>query len=194
MDPLENFVRSHRAAFDDATPPSDLWRRIKADLDKGQSSKGRSFTLRSLLTPLSMVASIVLLLFAGALAGIYVYKGQLGHPSGSLQASLAQVAPEYAEQERYLQLQVNNNLQRLTAYEGADAVTSDLQQLDEIFHELARELESAPKGSEERIIQAMLENYRTRVSILERVLEKVEGTSSESSPQPSKPSDYEITI
>lgn len=192
MDSLEKFIHQHRADFDDAKVPEGIWQRIEVDLDRQKPGNGTAW-IRSLWRPLSLVAAMLLLLFTGALAGIYVYKSQIS-PQPMAQASLAHYAPEYAELERYFQQQVDVNLQRLTAYDGTEAVTSDLSQLDEVFQELARELEAAPRGTEERIIQAMIDNYRTRLEILEHVLNKVEGVPSVKPTQPSKTTSNEIML
>ncbi|MDV7393244.1 hypothetical protein RZS08_17865, partial [Arthrospira platensis SPKY1] len=53
-------------------------------------------------------------------------------------------------------------------------VQPDLLQLDEFYQELQLELDRAPKGSEEQIIQAMIRNHQIKLDILERVLEKVQ--------------------
>ena len=43
--------------------------------------------------------------------------------------------------------------------------------------ELRAELANAPAGSEERIINAMIYNYKAKLEILERVLEKIQSTN-----------------
>jgi len=78
---------------------------------------------------------------------------------------------------------------KLVSYEQADVVRPDLQQLDEMFKELTQELENAPKGTEEAIINAMIKNYQAKVDILNRVLEKVEAVNA-----PQKTTEDEISI
>ena len=64
----------------------------------------------------------------------------------------------------------------LASYRQDGFVRADFQELDAIYEELKQELEKAPAGNEEQVIQAMINNYQTKIEILERVLEKVQST------------------
>jgi hypothetical protein len=49
-----------------------------------------------------------------------------------------------------------------------------LQQIDAVQQELKAELEKAPSSTREEIIERMIENYKIKLGILERVLEHIE--------------------
>ncbi len=168
MDRLEKFVIRNRAEFDSEVPSLRVW----AEIDKQLAQK--SAKRLTLWKALRVAAAVVILLCAGSLIGTKV----LG-PTPAIASSLAEIAPEYADLENYYNSQIDQKIKLLASYRHDVYVQEDLRQLDEIFAELKEELELAPKGAEEQIIQMMIENYETKVSILERVLEKIQSTNPE---------------
>ena len=120
---------------------------------------------------LRLAAAVALLLTAGGVIGAY-----LTNSSKSVE-SLADVSPEHAEMERYFSSQVEEKLAKLATYKQDGMVKSDIQELDETYEQLKLELQNAPTGADEKIIQAMIETYQTKISILEQVLEKVENVN-----------------
>lgn len=114
-------------------------------------------------------AVLVLMVFSG-LVGSYITQVQLSNAP----ESLAQVSPEYAELEQYYQQQIQDKYQQLVSYEQEEVVKPDLQQLDSIMEELREELVNAPQGSEEQIIENLIQSYQTKIDILSRVLERIQ--------------------
>lgn len=166
VDRLEQFVEKNRDGLNREIPSLKVWAGIDKDLEARRSSA----RIRPIWRALSVAASVVALLAVGAVIGMYAYK--YSHPAQL--PTLAEIAPEYAELERYYTSQVNNRLQELSRFNQAQTVQPDLQQLDELYQELQKELDQAPKGSEEQIIEAMIRNYQIKLDILERVLEKIQ--------------------
>lgn len=164
-DSLEKFILDNRAAFDDATPGLKVW----ADIDRRLAEpQVRKLTWRHRL---QMVAAVLLLLFAGGLAGSYLTQQQQNQAT----AILEQVAPEYFETERFYQQKIDQQLQQLTSYQTDQSVFTDLDQVDQVMEELKAELEKAPKGREQEIIDNLILNYQTKAAILERVLKRMQG-------------------
>lgn len=180
MDRLEEFIIDNRAAFDKDIPSLKVWAHIDQQLEKKQAPRIRSLRI------LSVAAAIALILSAGCAIGFYLNSSAAAPMA---ERSLADVAPEFAELEQYYASQVSLKMQELATYQHADVVRSDMQQLDQLFQELATELDKAPEGAEERIINAMIDNYQTKLEILERVLEKIQSTN-----QPLKSESDEISI
>lgn len=166
MDKLEKFILQNREAFDDAVPSLKVWAGIDQALEK---KPVRRVSLRQ---GLRIAAAVVFLLLAGGTAGLY-----LARQSGTTPGTLAELAPEFAELEQYYTAQVDLRMRELVQYRHAHAVQSDLEQLDQVAAELRAELANAPAGSEERIINAMIYNYKAKLEILERVLEKIQSTN-----------------
>ena len=169
VDRLEQFICENRSAFDRDIPGLRVW----AGIDKALEARQQTNKVHRLWRGLRVAASVVVLLAVGAIIGMYTYK----YTQESELPTLAEIAPEYAELEKYYSVQVNNRMQELSRFDQQATVQPDIQQLDELYRELQQELDHAPKGSEEQIIQAMIRNYQIKLDILERVLEKIQTTN-----------------
>ncbi|MCF8245729.1 MAG: hypothetical protein K9J37_14130 [Saprospiraceae bacterium] len=163
MDNLEKFIRENRPDFDSGVPSLDVWANLDRHLDRQRPSARVVWMKR-----LRVAAAVLVLVTAGGFGGAY-----LTNSSKSVE-SLADVSPEHAEMERYFNTQVEEKLAKLASYKQDGIVKADIQELDETYNQLKHELENAPEGAEEKIVQAMIETYQTKINILEQVLEKVE--------------------
>ncbi|MCP3931308.1 MAG: hypothetical protein GY705_19660 [Bacteroidetes bacterium] len=170
MDNLEKYIIENREAFDSAVPNLKVW----ADIDEQLSRKSaRRIPIRRIL---SIAATIVVLLVAGAAAGSYIANGQQGEEI----TSLADVSPEYAELEQHYDQQIKEKTGQLAVYNHDKTVDEDLQQIDNVMDELLLELQNAPEGQEEQIISNMVKNYQAKIDILERVLERIQSINQKS--------------
>ncbi|MBI1226164.1 MAG: hypothetical protein GC192_13095 [Bacteroidetes bacterium] len=179
MENLEKFIRENRAEFDTGVPSLDVWANLDRHLDR-QRPSGRVVWMRRL----RVAAAVLVLLTAGGIGGAYLF-----NPHKSVE-SLSDVSPEHAEMERYLSSQVNAKLAKLASYKQDGIVKADIKELDETYEELRHELENAPEGAEEKIVQAMIETYQTKINILEQVLEKVEKVN----PTPLNTTENEVSL
>lgn len=174
MDNLEKFIIQHREEFDVEVPSLKVW----AGIDKEMAQKtAKRVRLRKMM---SIAASVVVLLIAGAILGIQINEAS----NEEAITSLSDIAPEYADLEQHYKSQVNQKYQQLVSYNHDVYVEEDLAQLDAIFEELKLEFQNVPKGSEEHIINAMINNYQTKIDILEQVLEKIQSINQTSIPAP----------
>jgi len=185
MDSLEKFIIDNRDGMDSAVPDLKVWAEIDKQMSSGDARPLHVAKVRPLRQRLRAAATIAILLIAGGIGGSF-----LANKSADTDInSLADISPEHAETELFFNQQVEEKMAKLVSYEQADVVRPDLQQLDEMFKELTQELENAPKGTEEEIINAMIKNYQAKVDILNRVLEKVEAVNA-----PQKTTEDEISI
>lgn len=181
LDNLEQFINNKRADFDDAVPSLKAW----AEIDKVISSqKSKVITLRKVL---AIAASVLILLVAGASLGAFISNGS----NDDLAAQLSEIAPDFVEAEQYYQQKIDRKYQQLASYSHDQTIEEDLSQLDELMNELKAELIVAPKGKEEEIVESLIESYQTKISILERVLDRIQLTHPQ---QNSKTKDNEISI
>jgi cell division protein FtsB len=156
MDKLEKYIQQNKEAFDSSSPPDFIWEQV----DKKLESK------KHIVIPIKMLkyaAIVVLVLFTGMLIGT------------KLNTSKPQYAQweEYKTTENYLALQVNNKYDLLNQKNMLDEqAKSDLLVLDEIYYELKNELIKSNNENSELIINAMIQNYKTKIKILERITEK----------------------
>ena len=122
------------------------------------------------------IAAAIGLLVAGVGLGLWY--------AGTQQTSnmaMGEVSGEYREVEQYYQRDIAGKQQKLASFVGYQPaeVDEDLKQLDQIMSELRQELANVPRGNREQVVRAMIENYKAKASILERVLERLEESKPE---------------
>ena len=164
MDRLEKFILENRQDFDSEVPSLKVWGNIHRQLD--QRPKPKVVWMRRLRA----IAAVAILAITTCVIGYHI-------GSSSIEArTLADISPEHEEMERFFQQQITDKMAQLASYKQDGFVRNDIQELDAIYQELQAELEKAPVDNEERVIEAMIKNYQTKIDILERVLEKVQTT------------------
>ncbi len=167
-DNLEKFISENRPDFDDKKPPKDIWRAIDQHLDqKGE----KSARLIPIWRYASRIAAAVILIGSGVLIGL-----NLNNQSSDVVA-VEEVFPEYFEAEQYYQNEVKEKVAQLASFNHDTEIIDDLEQLDKNYEELKNELSQAPPDKQEQIVNALITNYRTKLSILERVLDRIQSTN-----------------
>ena len=179
-DALEQFVIDNKDFFNNQLPNPKVWSEIDQQLSP--PSKVRSIRW---VKYTAIAASVVLLMMASALAGIYFY-GEKTSPIANVNIpptpnENAELSSELLEFEKDYNKRVNKKHVRLTSYQSDNqasemltTVNEDLSQVDKILNELRNEFKDAPKGSEDQIVNAMIRNYETKLKILEIVLKRIE--------------------
>lgn len=166
---LEKFIHDNRDAFDDARPSLKLWAAIEKDLNE---EKSPSRPLRIRRPWYQIAATVLILLTVGGFGGAYLSQ-QAQQPTA--QRLIDEVAPEFSEMEQYYNQRIQENYARLTSHTQEDPeIDADLQQLDQAMAELREDLANAPSGREEVIVQQLIDSYRLKLQILERILERIE--------------------
>ena len=158
---LEQIINENRPEFDDRTPPTDLWNKIEGAIhpegDSGKGNKGYFRIIRA-------AAAVILLVGLGAWGGMYFANQQAGSNANMV------AFQEFQEAEQYLVKQINQHKGELATIDGVDLLQTDLDELEGHFNQLKAELGTA--GDREVIINAMIENYRMRIRLMEHVLSK----------------------
>ncbi len=178
VEDVETFIQQHRSAFDGQRPHPRVWAGIAQRLPK--SGAKRLFD-----TPWVRAAAAAALLLMSMGTGLWLgieHRQRLLTPR-----SLSDISSEYAELEQYFQREIQyrkNRLAQVTAYSSPATVLEDLRQIDLAMAELQAELAQVPPAKREPIVQAMIENYKTRLAILERVLEYLEGQNNQTTHSP----------
>lgn len=167
--PLEAFIRENRAAFDSDTPDLRVWAAIEQAVPAQSAKMIRVHWSKNLLRAAASVA----LLVTGISIGIWYAKGDIARHSGM---AMSDVSTEYAELEQYYKRDITAKQQKLaTLVSYSDqALNDDLLQMDKVMSELRQELAAVPPGNRKQVVRAMIENYKAKSAILERVLEHLE--------------------
>ena len=176
-DNLESFIKQNRAEFDIKTPEAEIWNRIEKQMD------GRSVRKLKVRRSLSMAAGIAALLSAGFLLGNYSSGLSVQNDS---QARVEEIVPELPKLEKFYDQEFQRKYQQLVSYDYDNGVNDDLAEIDQAMSELKLELLNAPKGLEKEILQNLIDSYKMKIKILERVLEQFQGAD-----QPNNSSEHE---
>ena len=173
LDDLESFIRDNRSAFDAEAPDLRVWAAIEAATPAQKKAKTVGIGWGH---HLMRIAAAIGLLVAGVGVGLWY--------AGTQQTSnmaMGEVSGEYREVEQYYQRDIAGKQQKLASFVGYQPaeVDEDLKQLDQIMSELRQELANVPRGNREQVVRAMIENYKAKASILERVLERLEESKPE---------------
>jgi len=168
-DNLEQFIQNNRQEFDKETPSLKVW----AELDKQLATQTQKAPPRRIFSIAKMAASFLLILSIG-LAGGYFLSQQFGGKGDAMAGQF----PEFGKLQQYYTQQVSEKLDELQQYNYVDGVNEDLTRIDGFIEDLKKQLEVAPRGSEETIINAMIQNYKTKLEILERILTRIEARKS----------------
>ena len=168
---VENFVQANREDFDTEIPNLKIWAAI--DKTVNQSAEKRlvygQWARR--------IAAALALLIIGATAGFYLKTKQ---EAVEMAQTVDQISPNFKETERFYKQKVDNQLVKLASFqpEADPSVLADLRQIDEVQKELKRELDDAPVFAREEIVKRMIDNYKIKLGILERVLQHIEAYQS----------------
>lgn len=168
-DPLETFIRDNRSSFDTHTPDLRVWAAIEQAVP-AQSAKMIGMPWhRTLLRSAAAIA----LLVTGIGIGLWYARADM---SGQAGMAMSDVSSEYAELEQYYQRDISVKQEKLaTLVSNRDQeLNADLLQMDKVMAELRQELANVPPGNREKVVRAMIENYKAKAAILERVLEHLE--------------------
>ncbi len=171
-DPLEHFIREHRETLDSEVPDLKVWANVIRQLP----ASGTKVVHINWRHSLMRIAASIALLLAGVTAGIWYARS--GEPSAM---AMSEVSNEYAELENYYQRDIAGKQKKLASFTGSQPaeVHEDMEQLDDIMAELQKELANVPAGNREQVVRAMIENYKAKAAILERVLDRLEPTKTE---------------
>jgi len=159
MDQLEKFVQNNRAEFDSSNPDPGLWNAIEDRLPRKEAKRFSIWKLTS-------VAAVgLVLILSGVIVGMSMNDNNLKSTSEYM---------EFREAEQYYNMQLQQRVNALSEYTYDSTIDDDLDELQEVYNELTTELEDGMEPNKNDIIQALIQNYQTRVDLLERVLDRLE--------------------
>lgn len=169
-DILEKNIRENRAFFDEDAPEGHFERFAKR-LDEQKVKPIRNY--RKIF--MQIAAAVVFVLLAGNQVRMY-----LQQPKEPAELSLSSVSPEYAEAEFYYTAAIDQGMQHWEKLTADGIISADEQQMmhEEIadfeatYERLQKELAANPE--DERVINAMLELYQTRLAIINLIIDKLE--------------------
>ena len=177
-DRIEEIILENLEGLNDNEPMEGHFERFQAKLKSQSKKKVISFSLI-----LKVAAAVIFVLLATNQAFIYFSpdnQGLLSTEVRSTEVTLASVSPEYEEVEFYYSNAINVGLEQWYELKNEGLISEEEQHLmdDEMkeFETLQKSLQSdlAANPQDERVINAMLEYYQTKLSLINMIVAKLQ--------------------
>ena len=178
-DKLEKFIIGHRHDFDDLTPDPKTWEKVGK---RDRKTKIRTIHWRLII----LRAAAVLLIFIASYffhdflsnrqsAGKQRHEQSDGLPSGN------NIARTLTEAEAFYSSQINSKKEEIFRFAGSHSeitqeVNVEFSQLDSVYTQLKRDLKD--NADNQQVIEAMIQNYRIKLEILEDILNQLQQSNS----------------
>lgn len=162
-DRLEEFVKTHRDEFDHLEPSPAVWEKILGNQKKPKTIKLNSYMFRA-----SAVVAIVI--FTSILINQSLFRG------GRLANINDPEVRDLLETEAFYAHQVSSKMSEIrkcysTFPEIKDEIENDLIELESMYKILKIDLKD--NVSNKMVIEAMIENNRYRLKLVDSVLEQI---------------------
>ncbi|WP_319265833.1 hypothetical protein [uncultured Draconibacterium sp.] len=178
-DNIEKLILENIDALNDNEPMDGHFARFEAKLAEQNKAK-RTISLNLILR---VAAAIVFVFLATNQAFIYFSpdnQGIFNSKQKSPSITLASISPEYQEVEYYYTSSINTGIEQWNKWIDEGLISEDEQTMmnDELaeFETLYKNLQTdlAANPNDERVINAMLEYYQAKLSVINIIITKLE--------------------
>lgn len=175
MKNIEEIIRKSKEVFEDNEPMDGHFDRFSWKLEKRLHSQ----TTKKSIVPYLLRAAVVTVLVT--LSSLWAWDNFIRKDNGMM--ALGDVSPQYKEVENYYVHQVSmmqNELMNIdfgTNPEQKTMLENELKSMDSVYVHLQVELKANP--NDERIINAMIEHYQTKVDIMNYILGQLKSIRNE---------------
>src|SRR4030042_2113055 len=175
MKTIEEIIRSNRDFFEDGEPS-------EGHLERFERKLGIRFgkaTVKRSIVPYLLKAAVVTLLVT--LSSLWTWH-QCIMP-GRNRMTLGDVSSEYKEVENYYIHQVNLMESEISTVEFANnteqrvMLMNEMESMDSVYVQLQKELKANP--DDERIINAMIEHYQTKLEVMSFIVNQLKALRNE---------------
>lgn len=176
MNNIEDLIKRERGVFDDREPSDGHFERFSYKLATRLHVRG----IKRSIVPYLLKAAVVTLLVT--LSSLWSYDHFI-RPDMKKTMTLSEVSPEYREVENYYVRQVSfmeNEFTNLDFENNPDQkaiMLQELQSMDSVYVDLQKELRANP--NDQRIINAMIKHYQTKLEVLTYLLEQLKQFNTE---------------
>lgn len=168
-DKLEQFLSDHAKEFDSESPPPMIWMNLDKELSEKKKKKTANvYELKhtSLMRIMQVASMFIVVMGVGLLIGMQINKSGNTYNNPYLD--------EFVEAERHYNRKIDNMWKTVksTSVEEAEDIKQDLKSLDDVYNELKEELLRGKGSNTNEVVNSMINNYRTKIEILETVINK----------------------
>jgi hypothetical protein len=175
MKNIEDIIRNNKEFFDEAEPSEGHLEKFSRKLDIRFGEK----TITRSIVPYLLKAAVVTLLVT--LSSLWTWDHFIRPDRNRM--TLGDVSPQYKEVENYYVHQVNLmeselvNIDLKNNSEQKQMLVSEMKSMDSVYVQLQKELKSNP--NDERIINAMIEHYQTKVEVMSYIVSQLKAIRNE---------------
>ena len=169
MKTIEDIIRNNKDFFEEAEPSKGHFERFNRKLEV----RFQANTPKRSIVPYLLRAAVVTLLVT--LSSLWTWDHFIR--PGSSRMTLSQVSPQYKEVESYYVHQVNMmegeivNVDLKNNPEQKEMLMNEMKSMDSVYVSLQKELKVNP--NDERIINAMIEHYQTKLKIMTYIVDQL---------------------
>ncbi len=174
MKTIDELIRNNRDFFEEAEPSEGHLERFNRKLEM----RFHAAVKRSIV-PYLLKAAVVTLLIT--LSSLWTWDHFIRSDRNRM--SLGDVSPRYKEVENYYVHQVNLMESEITTIGPSDSpeqqsmLKNELKSMDSVYVQLQKELKANP--NDERIINAMIEHYQTKLEVMTYIVSQLKAIRNE---------------
>jgi len=177
QDKLEQFIIENRDGFDVYEPSDELWDRIQKPAPKVIKLNWKTIAVR--------VAAVVVIFIASYFFHDMMQSGETGQiaqQETEMDNQQVEQVKLLMEAEVFYSSQINSAQDEIFRLSGDDQelindINLDMVELDEVFQELKNDLKD--NSDNEEVIEAMIQNYRIKLQVLDEILTQLNKTKSQ---------------
>ena len=175
MKNIEELIRSNKDFFEEAEPSAGHLERFSRKLEL----RFQVAPVKRSIVPYLLKAAVVTLLVT--LSSLWTWDHFIR--PGSSRMTLGQVSPQYKEVENYYVHQVNLmegeivNVDLKNNPEQKNLLMKEMKSMDSTYVSLQKELKANP--NDERIINAMIEHYQTKLEVMTYIVNQLKSIRNE---------------
>ena len=177
-DNIEELILNNLKELNNEEPPAGHFERFEAKLEG--LNKKKKFISLNLVWKVAAAAVFAFLIVNQGIIWFSPEKGNESVEKMTTGMTLASVSPEYEEVEFYFTSAISGGLNQweklvsegLISEGEQQMMNNELNEFEEVYNNLQADLSSNP--NDERVINAMLEYYQTKLSLINMIVEKLE--------------------
>jgi len=177
-DYIEELILKNLKELNNDEPSAGHFERFEAKLE-GLDKKKKIISL-NFIWKVAAAAVFAFLIVNQAVIWFSPEKGNTGIEQTAAGMTLASVSPEYEEVEFYYTNAIDGGMiqweklvaEGLISEEEQQMMNNELKEFEEVYKNLQTDLSANP--NDERVINAMLEYYQTKLSLIHMIVEKLE--------------------
>jgi len=175
MKTIEDIIRGNKDFFEGAEPADGHFERFNMKLE----IRCQKYVPKRSIVPYLLRAAVVTLLVT--LSSLWTWDHFIR--PGSSRMTLGEVSPQYKEVENYYIHQVNLmegeivNVNLKDNSEQKEMLIKEMKSMDSVYVSLQKELKANP--NDERIINAMIEHYQTKIEVMNYIVNQLRAIRNE---------------